>query len=746
MNEHHIQKIAAELSISTRQVQAASSLLAEGGTVPFIARYRKEATGSLDEVAIAAIRDRLEQLAELDKRREAILASLEERGLLTDELREKIEAAETMTTLEDIYLPYRPKRRTRATIARERGLEPLAALLFEQGDIDPAAEALLFVNPEKEVATVEDALAGARDIIAEWANENQEAREKMREHFAAHAKFHSKVIAGKETEGAKYRDYFDWSESAADAPSHRILAMRRGESEGFLSLRVMPPEEPAALLLESLFVKGDNAAAGQVREAVQDSYKRLLAPSMETEIRLETKKRADAEAIRVFAENLRQLLLAPPLGEKTVLAVDPGVRTGCKICILNRQGKLLHHDVIYLQQSERMEREAGEKVKLLIRDFQVEIVAVGNGTAGRETEAFLRKTTDKPVVMVNESGASIYSASEVAREEFPDHDVTVRGAVSIGRRLMDPLAELVKIDPKSIGVGQYQHDVDQGMLKGSLDDVVVSCVNGVGVELNTASRQILTYVSGLGPKLAQNIVEFRNENGPFRVRAELKKVPRLGDKAFEQAAGFLRIRNAPNPLDSSAVHPESYHIVDRMAADLGCTVADLMRDEDLRKQIKLQKYVTGNVGLPTLHDIMEELAKPGRDPRQQFEVFSFAEGVNKLEDLTVGLKLPGIVTNITNFGVFVDIGVHQDGLVHVSQIADKYVRNPAEVVKVGQKVQVTIMEVDMERRRISLSMKSDPFSKSQPRPEKQAARRPAPPTMESMLRSQNEGRFRVKKK
>ena len=640
MNEQHIFKIAKELALGPRQVSATAALFEEGGTVPFIARYRKEATGSLDEVAIAAIRDRLEQLAELDKRREAILASLEERGLLTDELRDKIMAAETMTTLEDIYLPYRPKRRTRATIARERGLEPLAAIIFEQGDVNPDEEALAFIDPEKEVNTVEEALAGARDIIAEWASENQEAREKMRDHFAVRAVFHSKVVSGKETEGAKYRDYFDWSESVADAPSHRILAMRRGEAEGFLTLRATPPEETASALLESLFVKGTNAASEQVRTAVQDSYKRLLAPSMETEIRLETKKRADAEAIRVFAENLRQLLLAPPLGEKTVLAVDPGIRTGCKICVLNRQGKLLHHDVIYLQQSERMEREAEEKVRKLTRDFSVEIIAVGNGTAGRETETFLRKTVETPIVMVNESGASIYSASEAAREEFPDQDVTVRGAVSIGRRLMDPLAELVKIDPKSIGVGQYQHDVDQGMLKGGLDDVVMSCVNGVGVELNTASKQILTYVSGLGPRLAQNIVEYRDQNGPFRTRAELKKVSRLGEKAFEQAAGFLRIRNAPNPLDSSAVHPESYPVVDHMARDLGCTVEDLIRDDNLRKRIEIHKYVTETVGLPTLTDIMNELAKPGRDPREKFEVFAFAEGGEQAGGPACGHETP----------------------------------------------------------------------------------------------------------
>lgn len=745
MNDRHITKIAAELAISPRQTGAVAALLAGGGTVPFIARYRKEATGSLDEVAIAAIRDRLDQLAELDKRRETILASLEERGLLTDDLRKDIGAAETLTTLEDIYLPFRPKRRTRATIARERGLEPLAQIIFAQGDTDPAAEAAAFVDPEKEVATVEEALAGARDIIAEWVSEDQAARGKMRAHFAAHAVFQSKLVPGKETEGAKYRDYFDGSESAADAPSHRILAMRRGEAEGFLSLRVMPPEEPAVLLLESHFVTGESAASAQVREAVRDGYKRLLAPSMETEIRLDTKKRADAGAVRVFATNLRQLLLAPPLGEKTVLAVDPGIRTGCKICVLNRQGKLLHHDVIHLQQSARMEAAAAEKIPRLIRDYGVEVVAVGNGTAGRETEAFLRRVADIPVVMVNESGASIYSASEAAREEFPDEDVTVRGSVSIGRRLMDPLAELVKIDPKSIGVGQYQHDVDQGLLKGSLDDVVMSCVNGVGVELNTASRQILTYVSGLGPGLARNIVAFRDEHGPFPSRAALKKVPRLGEKAFEQAAGFLRIRNAENPLDASAVHPESYSVVDSMARDLGCTVADLVRDETLRKRIEPHKYVTETTGLPTLTDIMAELAKPGRDPRDRFEIFSFAEGVNTMNDLSSGMKLPGIVTNITAFGAFVDIGVHQDGLVHVSHLADKFVKNPAEVVNVGQTVTVTILEVDLARKRIALSLKSDPFAAPRPQGQK-PERKSAPSGVDSLLRNQPDGRFRVKKR
>ncbi|MEW6117829.1 MAG: Tex family protein [Nitrospirota bacterium] len=708
MNEAHSAKIAQELNLALKQIKAVAALLEEGATVPFIARYRKEATGSLDEVIITAVRDRLVQLGELDKRREAILKSLEERNLLTDELKEKIDAAETMVGLEDVYLPYRPKRRTRATIAKEKGLEPLAQIVFAQDERDPATEAAAFVDTEKGVATVEDALAGARDIIAEWVSEDQNARAKMRELYMTRGVFRSKVITGKEVEGIKYKDYFEWEEPVAKAPSHRILAMRRGEHEGFLVLRIMPPEEEALALLAALFVKGDTAASQQVKLAVHDSYKRLLSLSMETEMRLATKERADEEAIKVFAENLRQLLLASPLGQKNTLAIDPGFRTGCKVVCLDRQGKLLHNETIYPHQSERERSDAASRIKSLCEHFAIEAIAIGNGTAGRETEAFVRglglpKTIS--IVMVNESGASIYSASEVAREEFPDYDVTVRGSVSIGRRLMDPLAELVKIDPKSIGVGQYQHDVDQSALRRSLDDVVVSCVNKVGVEANTASKQLLTYVSGLGPQLAGNIVAYRNAHGPFRSREELKKVSRLGPKAFEQAAGFLRIRDGEHPLDASAVHPESYPIVDAMARDLGCSVVDLMQKEELRKKIDLKKYVTDTVGMPTLNDIMTELAKPGRDPRERFEAFSFAEGVEKLEDIKSGMKLPGIVTNITNFGVFVDIGVHQDGLVHISELADKFVKNPADVVKVHQRVMVTVLAVDLERKRISLSMK-----------------------------------------
>jgi uncharacterized protein len=712
MSEAHIRKIAQELNLTSKQVQATADLLNDGATVPFIARYRKEATGSLDEIAITAVRDRLHQLMELDKRREAILKALEERGQLTDELKEKILTAETMVVLEDIYLPYRPKRRTRATIAREKGLEPLAQRLSLQDDMDPIVEAATFIDPEKGVESVEDALAGARDIIAEWVNEDQTARAKMRDFYTTKAVFKSAVILEKRAEGIKYKDYFDWEEPVSTAPSHRILAMRRGEKEDFLTVRILPPEDEALAILEGLFIKGQGPSSEQVKIAVQDSYKRLLSPSMETEIRLATKKRADEEAIRIFVENLRQLLLAPPLGQKNVLAVDPGFRTGCKVVCLDRQGKLSHTETLYPLLSEKAKADAGSKIIEMCERFHIEAIAVGNGTGGRETEAFLRSldlSKNIQVVMVNESGASVYSASEIAREEFPDQDVTVRGAVSIGRRLMDPLAELVKIDPKSIGVGQYQHDVDQGALKDSLDDVVIHCVNRVGVEVNTSSKQLLTYVSGLGPQLAKGIVEYRNEVGPFKSREELKQVPRLGPKAFEQAAGFLRIRDGKNPLDRSAVHPESYPIVDAMARDLSCSVLDLMKDEKLRGRIDLGQYVSEQVGLPTLNDILSELSKPGRDPRKQFEVFRFTEGVEKIEDVKPGMKLPGIVTNITAFGVFVDIGVHQDGLVHISEVSSRFVKNPGDVVKVHQTVLVTVLEVDLERRRISLSMKENPL-------------------------------------
>ncbi|HID28887.1 MAG TPA: RNA-binding transcriptional accessory protein [Desulfobacterales bacterium] len=709
MNDKHTTKIADELNLRQEQVMATASLLEDGATVPFIARYRKEATGSLDEVAITAIRDRKTQLEELDSRRESILKSLQERELLTDDLKEKILAAETLSTLEDIYLPYRPKRRTRATIAKEKGLEPLANIIFEQNeDTDPLAEARAYVDPEKGVETPEDALAGSRDIIAEWVNENEEARKQMRALFANKGFFRSKVIAEKETEGAKFRDYFEWEEPVTTAPSHRILAMRRGEKEGFLGLHVQPPDDTALALLESMFVKGTSQASHEVKKAVQDGYKRLLCRSMETEIRVETKQRADSEAIKIFADNLRELLLAPPLGQKNVMAIDPGIRTGCKVACLDRQGKLLHVATVYPFQSENAQKAAAAKLRELFDAYEVEAITVGNGTGGRETVSFVKSldlAKNAPVVMVNESGASVYSASEVARAEFPDLDVSLRGAVSIGRRLMDPLAELVKIEPKSIGVGQYQHDVNQQALKNSLDDVVVSCVNAVGVEVNTASEQLLTYVSGLGPQLARNIIAYRNESGPLTSRKDLKKVPRLGPKAFEQAAGFLRIKNGTNALDASAVHPESYHIVVAMAGDLGCEVTDMLKDKTLRERIDLQSYVTDKVGMPTLTDILAELAKPGRDPRKRFEGFDFTEGIETIEDLRPGMKLPGVVTNVTAFGAFIDIGVHQDGLVHVSQLADRFVKDPHKIVKVNQKVTVTVLNVDLERKRISLSMR-----------------------------------------
>jgi len=735
MNPAHLIKIASELKIREAQVKAVATLLAEGSTVPFIARYRKEATNGLDEVAIAAIRDRLEQLEQLDERRAAVLESIDKQGKLSEELKEKINAAETMAVLEDLYLPYKPKRRTRATMAREKGLEPLALLILEQKPgVDPKIEALKFINVELKVASVDEALAGARDIIAELINEDAKARAAVRQLYIEKGIFDSKVIKGKEQDGIKFKDYFDWQEPVKGAPSHRVLAMRRGEKEEFLMLRILVPHEEAVAILNEMFVKG-GPCASQVEMAIDDSFKRLLSLSMETEIRLLTKEEADQEAIKVFAENLRQLLMTSPLGQKNVLAIDPGFRTGCKVVCLDAQGKLLHHTAIFISQSEDQLEQAAKTVKGLCKLHTIECIAIGNGTASRETEKFVRSLLNdgKPpllsniqVILVNESGASIYSASEVAREEFADYDVTVRGSVSIGRRLQDPLAELVKIDPKSIGVGQYQHDVDQPKLKKSLDDVVVSCVNQVGVEVNSASKQLLMYVSGLGPALAQAIVEYRNTNGAFESRDKLKKVPKLGAKAFEQAAGFLRIRNAKNPLDASGVHPESYGIVESMAKDLGVAIPDLIKDEGLRKKIDVHKYVTPTVGLPTLLDIKDELAKPGRDPRAQFESVQFKEGVEKMEDLQPGMELNGVVTNITNFGAFVDIGVHQDGLVHISAISSTYVKNPADVLKVGQKVKVWVLEVDIARKRISLSMIKDFVPKDKSKGElKSAPSKPA---------------------
>lgn len=708
-----IEQITKEFSLQQKHVKAVAELLTEGATIPFIARYRKELTGTMDEVMITNIRDRLEQLRELDKRRETIIASIEKQGKLTPELMQAIVTAASLAELEDIYLPYKPKRKTRATAAREKGLEPLAQKIFDQEKFDIEEFAKQFVDAGKGVNEVQEALEGARDIIAEWISENQETRKNIRELFWKEGVIESKVLSGKEAEGQKYKDYFEWKEPVAKTPSHRLLALRRGEKEGILALDIYPPEEEAIFSIERQFVKADNDAGEQVKLAIKDCYKRLLRPSLETEIRMETKMKADEEAIKVFAANLKELLLTAPLGQKNVLAIDPGFRTGCKVVCLDRQGKLLQYENIFPNDPQRETAKSAAVIKSLVEKYDIEAIAIGNGTASRETESFVKSiglSHKIIIVMVNESGASVYSASEVAREEFPDKDVTVRGAVSIGRRLMDPLAELVKIDPKSIGVGQYQHDVDQTKLKQGLDDVVMSCVNSVGVEVNTASKELLSYVSGLSPALARNIVEFRNQNGPFKDRESLMKVPRLGEKVFEQAAGFLRIHEATNPLDASAVHPESYPVVEKMAADLGCSVKDLMSSADLRKQLDLNKYVTEKFGLPTLTDILSELEKPGRDPRSVFEVFSFTEGVNSIADLKIGMKLPGIVTNVTNFGAFVDIGVHQDGLVHISHLSDKFIKDPKEAVTVQQKVNVTVVEVDVARKRIGLSMKSDPFA------------------------------------
>jgi len=700
------QNISQTLGIPVRRVQAVLELLEGGATIPFIARYRKEATGSLDEVQIADIQGVWKKMLELDKRREVILQSIEEQGKLTPQLRAAILAAATMTELEDIYLPYRPKRKTRASVAIERGLEPLAKRIFTQQD-KQGLEILAAKFITDEVPSVEDALQGARDIIAEWINEDKRARDRTRRHFEKGALISSRLVKGKEAAGAKYRDYFEWSEKLATCPSHRLLAMRRGEEEGFLRVGIAPEEEVAISDLEKLFATGYGESTEQVRLAVKDGYKRLLQPSIETEFRNTSKEKADLEAIRVFAENLRQLLLSAPLGERRVLGIDPGFRTGCKVVVLDANGNLLRNTAIYPHEPQRQVFESQAEIEELVDKFQVEAISVGNGTAGRETMDFLRKIKFErsiEIFQVNEAGASIYSASEVAREEFPKEDITVRGAVSIGRRLMDPLAELVKIDPKSIGVGQYQHDVNQTLLKDSLDRTVESCVNAVGINLNTASKHLLTYVSGLGPGLAQNIVTFRTENGAFRRRADLKKVPRLGDKAFEQCAGFLRIRNAENPLDNTAVHPERYMLVEQIAKDLGCTVSALAADRSLRQKVDLQRYVRGDVGLPTLQDILKELEKPGLDPRGTAQSFEFGN-VRSIEDLSPGMVLPGIITNITNFGVFVDIGVKAGGLVHVSQLTDKFVKNPAEVVKLNQQVMVRVLEVDLERKRVALSMR-----------------------------------------
>ena len=703
--DKHISLIAKKLSLHDWQVENTIRLMDGGATIPFISRYRKEMTGSLDEVQLMHIKDEYDRLKELDARREAIIKSIEEQEKMTPELRQKIDAALTMSELEDIYLPYRPKRRTRATIAREKGLEPLAQLIMEQKENDPSGKAETFINDD--VASAEEALAGASDIIAEWVSEDEKARRQMRHLFEKEAVIYSKVVKGKETEGIKYSDYFDWSEPLKKCPSHRLLAMRRGEEEGFLRISIEPIEENAIEALNSIFIKGRNASSDLVAGAVKDSWKRPLSSSMETEFRNISKEKADAEAIAVFVDNLRQLLLASPLGEKNVLAIDPGFRTGCKVVCLDRQGNLVHNETIYPHPPQNETAMSVKKILTLVNAYKIEAIAIGNGTASRETEDFIKWVkfeNDIQVFVVSEAGASIYSASKTAREEFPDYDVTVRGAVSIGRRLMDPLAELVKIDPKSIGVGQYQHDVDQQKLQKSLDDVVMSCVNAVGVEVNTASKHLLTYVSGLGPQLAQNIVDYRAENGPFSSRRDLLRVKRMGEKAFEQSAGFLRIRNASNPLDASAVHPESYHVVEKMSMDLGCDVSELITDDNKRKEIKLERYITPVTGLPTLKDIMDELAKPGRDPRSKIKEFRFAE-IRSMEDCIPGMVVPGIVTNVTKFGAFVDIGIKQDGLVHISNMSKHYITDPSSVVKLHQHVMVKIIAVDIDRKRIQLSLK-----------------------------------------
>lgn len=707
--EEFSQMIAAELKLPAHRITNTLKLLQGGATIPFISRYRKEATGGLDEVQIGDIQTRYEKLCELSKRKETVLSTIEEQGKLTPELKARISACWNATELEDIYLPFKPKRKTRAEAARAKGLEPLALLLMMQKENNLAAKVRNFVKGE--VKDEEDALKGARDILAEQISEDERSRNLMRNQFQRQALIQSKVVKGKEAEeaSAKYRDYFDFCEPLKKCSSHRLLALRRGESEGVLKVTIFPEDEDMCNeRLQRLFVRANNECAHQVEEALTDAYKRLLKPAIETEFAALSKEKADEEAIQVFAENLRQLLLAPPLGQKRVMGIDPGFRTGCKVVCLDAQGTLLHNEAIYPHPPKSEYAQAARKIVKLVEQYKIEAIAIGNGTASRETEQFVtsqRYDREVQVFVVSEDGASIYSASKTAREEFPDYDVTVRGAVSIGRRLMDPLAELVKIDAKSIGVGQYQHDVDQTKLKASLDQTVESCVNLVGVNVNTASKHLLTYVSGLGPTLAQNIVDYRTENGPFESRRQLLKVPRMGAKAYEQCAGFLRIPQAKNPLDNSAVHPESYPIVEQMAKDLNCTVADLIKDKELRSKIDLKKYVTDTVGLPTLTDILQELDKPGRDPRQKIQVFEFDKNVRTLDDLQEGMELPGIVTNITNFGCFVDIGIKENGLVHVSQLADRFISNPADVVRIHQHVRVKVMSIDHERKRIQLTMK-----------------------------------------
>lgn len=703
--EKIIQLISSSLQLSHRQTMNSIQLLNDGATIPFISRYRKELTGGMDEVQLANLKEQYEKLLELAKRKETVINTIDEQGKLSDELKQRIDDCWNSTELEDIYLPYKPKRRTRAEIAREKGLEPLAKILMKQQADDLEKLSAAFIN--ENVENTEDALKGAKDIIAEWINESESARNTIRNIFSHEALISSKLVKGKEEEAQKYRDYFEMTEKLSRCSSHRLLAMRRGESEGFLRVSISPDDEHCIERLERIFVKNNSAAADQVCQAVVDAYKRLLKPSIETEFANESKTKADAEAIRVFAENLKQLLLAPPLGQKRVMGIDPGYRTGCKVVCLDAEGNLLHNETIYPHPPQNEYSQAMRKIQKMVEAYDIQAIAIGNGTAGRETEKFVQNTSfDRKVQLfvVSESGASVYSASKIAREEFPDYDVTVRGAVSIGRRLMDPLAELVKIDPKSIGVGQYQHDVDQSLLKKSLDQTVENAVNKVGVNLNTASKHLLTYISGLGAQLAQNIVDYRAENGAFKNRKQLLKVPKMGAKTFEQAAGFLRISDGEQPLDNSAVHPESYLIVEKMAADLKIDLKDLIGNKELISQIDLNNYTSEKVGLPTLTDIVEELEKPGRDPRKTIKVFEFAQDIKTINDLKTEMELPGIITNITNFGAFVDIGVKENGLIHISQMADRYVSNPAEIVALHEYVNVKIIEIDFERKRIQLKL------------------------------------------
>ncbi len=706
MNQDHIQIISKELNLGIWQVENTLSLWTQDATIPFISRYRKEATGSLNETEISAIIERHKKIADLDKRRETIIRSVDEQGKLTDELRTQMESADSMTALEDLYMPYKPKKKTRAILAREKGLEPLAKIIMKQQDNDISDYATRFINDK--VGTIEEALKGARDIIAEWINESQHSRQAIRQLFSRSAIIFSQVIKGKEPEGIKYADYWDFSEPLNRCPSHRLLALYRAESEGILKVSIEPDEEKALNILKSIFIKSKGLQAQHIDKAVVDSYKRLLRPSMETEFRVLSKESADEQAIRVFADNLKQLLMAPPLGKARVLAIDPGYRTGCKVVCLDEQGSLLHNETIFPHPPQNDSKAAGKKISTLVNAYKTDAIAIGNGTASRETEHFIKKVKfDRQIriFIVSEAGASVYSASNTGREEFPSYDVTVRGAVSIGRRLIDPLAELVKIEPKAIGVGQYQHDVNQNKLQNSLDQVVESCVNAVGVDLNTASKHLLTYVSGIGPLLAQNVVAYRNEQGPLQSREDLKKIPRMGSKAFEQSAGFLRIRDGINPLDNSAVHPESYYIVERIASDLNRNVTEIINDEGLKKSVQMEKYVDEKTGIPTISDILDELAKPGRDPRQSAKIFEFASDIRTIEDVKPGMVLPGIVTNITGFGVFVDIGIKENGLIHISQLADRYVSNPADVVKLHQHLKVKVLDVDLNRKRIQLTLK-----------------------------------------